>query len=67
MCVGNVFLYNFQYLCMVGIITIHVGRCYCLILTNTLCLWPDVIALADVIAMFCVLFLLLRLMFLPHC
>ena len=26
----------------------------------------DVIALADVIAMFCVLFLLLRLMFLPH-
>ena len=27
----------------------------------------DVIALADVIAMFCVLFLLLRLMFLPHC
>ena len=26
----NVFLYNFQCLCMVGVITIHVGRCYCL-------------------------------------
>ena len=35
----NIFLYNFQYLCMVGIITIHVGRCYCLILPNTLCFW----------------------------
>ena len=22
----NVFLYNFQYLCMVGVISIHVGR-----------------------------------------
>ena len=34
--------------------------------TNTLCFVADVIASADVIAMFCVLFLLLRLMFLPH-
>ena len=48
---------------MDGIITKHVGRCYCLILTNTLWFVADVIALADVIAMFCVLFLLLRLMF----
>ena len=56
----NIFLYNFEYLCMVGSITIHVGRCYWHILPNTLCF------VADVIAMFCVLFLLLRLMFLPH-
>ena len=62
----NIFLYNFEYLCMVGSITIHVGRCYCNILPNTLCFVADVIASADVIAMFCVLFLLLRLMFLPH-
>ena len=62
----NIFLYNFEYLCMVGIITIHVGRCYCHVLPNTLCFVADVTALADVIAMFCVLFLLLRLMFLPH-
>ena len=46
----NIFLYNIEYLCMVGIITIHVGRCYCLILPNTLCF------VADVIAMLCVLF-----------
>ena len=63
----NVFLYNFQYLCMVGIITIHVGRCYCLILNKHALFVADVIALADVIAMFHMLFLLLRLMFLPHC
>ena len=62
----NVCLYNFEYLCMVGSITIHVGRCYCLVLPNTLCFVADVIDLADVIAMFCVLFPLLRLMFLPH-
>ena len=62
----NIFLYNFEYLCMVGSITIHVGRCYCHILPSTLCFVANVIALADVIAMFCVLFLLLRLMFLPH-
>ena len=61
----NIFFYNFDYLCMVGSITIHVGRCYCLVLPNTLSV-ADVIALADVIAMFCVLFLLLRLMFIPH-
>ena len=59
----NIFLYNFEYLCKVDSITIHVGRCYCHILPNTLCFVADVIALADVIAMFCVLFLLLRLMF----
>ena len=35
----NVFLYNFQYLCMVGVITIHVGRFYCLEFVNTLTLW----------------------------
>ena len=40
---GKSFLYNFQYLCMVGIITIHVGRCYCLTLTNTLCLWQMIL------------------------
>ena len=62
----DIFFYNFEYLCMVSSITIHVGRCYCLVLPNMLCLVTDVIALADVIAMFCVLFLLLRLMFLPH-
>ena len=53
----NIFLYNFECLCMVGSITIHVGRCYCHILPNTLCFVADVIALADIIAMFCVLFL----------
>ena len=26
----KVFLYNFQSLCMVGVITIHVGRSYCI-------------------------------------
>ena len=35
---------------MVGIITIHVGRCYCLIYQTHFV--ADVIALADVIAMF---------------
>ena len=60
----NIFIYNFDYLCMVGSITIHVGRCYWLVISNTLVFVVDVIALADVIAMFCVLFLLLRLMFL---
>ena len=58
----NVFLYNFQYLCMVGVITIHVGRFYCLEDVNTLNIVADVIALADVIAMFYVLFLYLRQM-----
>ena len=47
---------------MVGVMTIHVGRCYCLDY-----LWThivaDVIAMADVIAIFCVLFLYLRQMF----
>ena len=60
----NIFIYNFDYLCMVGSITIHVGRCYCLVISNTLVFVAVVIALADVIAIFCVLFLLLRLMFL---
>ena len=59
---GNVFLYNFQYLCMVGVITIHVGRFYCLEDVNTLNIVADVIALADVIAMFYMLFLYLRQM-----
>ena len=40
----NVFLYNFQYLCMVGVITIHVGRSYCLEDMNTLNIVTDVIA-----------------------
>ena len=35
----NVFLYNFQYLCMVDVITIHVGRFYCLEFVNILTLW----------------------------
>ena len=48
----NIFIYNFDYLCMVGSITIHVGRCYCLVISNTLVFVADVIALADVIAMF---------------
>ena len=48
----NIFIYNFNYLCMVGSITIHVGRCYCLVISNTLVFVADVIALADVIAMF---------------
>ena len=59
----NVFLYNFQYLCMVGVITIHVGRSICLEDVNTLNIVADVIALADVISMFYVLFLYLRQMF----
>ena len=59
----NVFLYNFQYLCMVGVITIHLGRSYCLKDVNTLNIVADVTALADVIAMFYVLFLYLRQMF----
>ena len=48
---------------MVGVITIHVGRSYCLEDVNTLNIVADVIALADVIAMFYVLFLYLRQMF----
>ena len=48
---------------MVGVITIHVGRFYCLKDVNTLDIVADVIALADVIAMFYVLFLYLRQMF----
>ena len=60
---GNVFLYNFQYLCMVGVITIHVGKSHCLEDMNTRNIVADVIALADVIAMFYVLFLYLRQMF----
>ena len=51
---------------MVDSIAIHVGRCYCLVISYTLVFVADVIALKDVIAMFCVLFLLLRLIFLPH-
>ena len=50
----NVFLYNFQYLCIVGVITIHVGRCSCLNFINIFIV-ADVIALADVIAIFCVI------------
>ena len=46
----NVFLYDFQYLCMVGVITIHAGRSYCFEDVNTLNIVADVIALADVIA-----------------
>ena len=42
---GNVFLYNFQYSCMVGVITIHVGRFYCLEDVNTLDIVADVICL----------------------
>ena len=60
---GNVFLYNFQYLCMVGVITTHVGRIYCLEDVNTLNIVADVITLADVTAMFYMLFLYLRQMF----
>ena len=48
---------------MVGVITIHVGRSYCLEDVNTLNIVVDVIALADVIAMLYVLFLYLRQMF----
>ena len=62
----NIFIYNFDYLCMVGSIAIHVGRCYCLVISHTLVFVADVIALTDVIAMFCVMFHLFRLMFLPH-
>ena len=36
---ANIFLYNFEYLCMVGSITIHVGRCYCHILPTHFALW----------------------------
>ena len=59
----NAFLYNFQYLCMVGVIIIHVGRFYCLEDVNTFNIVADVIALADVIAMFYMLYLYLRQMF----
>ena len=48
---------------MVDIITMHVGRCYSLYFNKHTLFVADVIALADVIAMFCVLFLLWRLMF----
>ena len=48
---------------MVGVITIHVGRFYCLKDVNTLDIVADVIALADVIAIIYVLFLYLRQMF----
>ena len=37
---------------MIGSITIHVGRCYCLIISYTLVFVADVIVLADVIAIF---------------
>ena len=49
-------------LCMVGVITICVGRFYCLGDVNTLNIAADVIALTDVIAMFYMLFLYLRQM-----
>ena len=52
MCVGKYFHLQFDYLCMFGSITIHVGRCYCLVISNTLVFVADVIALADFIAMF---------------
>ena len=45
---------------MVGVITIHVDRFYCLKDVNTLNIVADVIALSDVIAMFYMLFLYLR-------
>ena len=48
---------------MVGVITIHVGRSYCLEDVNILNIVVDVIALADVITMLYVLFLYLRQMF----
>ena len=48
---------------MAGVTTIHVGRSYCLEYVNTLYIVADVIALADVIVMFYVLFLYLRQMF----
>ena len=48
----NIFIYNFDYLCMISSIIIHVGRCYCLVISYTLVFVADVIALADVIAMF---------------
>ena len=48
---------------MVGVITIHVGRFYWLEDVNTLNIVADVIALADVIAMFYMLFLYLMQMF----
>ena len=36
----NIFIYNFDYLCMVGSITIHVGRYYCLVIFKHTCfLW----------------------------
>ena len=62
----NIFIYNYDYLCMDGSITIHVGRCCCLVISHTLVFVADVIALADVTAMLCVMFHLLRLIFLPH-
>ena len=66
MCMGNVIIHDFDFSCMVGSISILVGRCYCLVVTYTLVFVADVIALVDVITILCVLFLLLRLMFLPH-
>ena len=48
---------------MVGVITIHVSRFYCLEDVNTLNSVADVIALAYVIAMFYMLFLYLKQMF----
>ena len=49
----NVFLYNFQYLYMVGVITIHVGRCYCLNFINTLSLWQMLKPWLMLLPMFC--------------
>ena len=48
---------------MVGVITIWVGRPYCLEDVNTLNIVADITALADVIVMLYVLFLYLRQMF----
>ena len=41
----NIFIYNFDYLCMVDSIAIHVGRCYCLVISNTLVFMAEVIAM----------------------
>ena len=62
----NVFLYNSQYMCMVGVYY-HICRQMLLpyFYKHTFIV-ADAIALADVIAMFCVLFLLFRHMFLPQ-
>ena len=48
---------------MAGVITIHVGRSYCLEDVNAQDIVAEVIALAEVIAMFHVLFIYLRQMF----